>query len=130
MRSYFILALPILVLAALAGCGEPKLYQVSGHVTYHGRPLPAGVIYFDPDVMRGSDAPQGYAIIQDGAYNTAGVGGKGVLGGAYVARIEGFDGRPGVELPLGLPLFNNFTQELDLPRADAQQDFTVSSGRD
>jgi hypothetical protein len=126
-----ILAPALLVLGSLvcAGCGGPVTYHVSGHVTYDGEPLPAGVIYFDPDVTKSNDGPQGYAIIKDGNYNTSAEGGKGVVGGAYVARIEGFDGRPGEELPLGMPLFTDFTQTLDLPEDDFQQDFSVSRER-
>ena len=29
----------------------------------------------------------------------------GVIGGLYKIRIEGFDGKPGNELPLGKPIF-------------------------
>lgn len=117
----------LLVLSSLvaAGCGNSGMYHVAGQVTCDGQPLPAGVLYFDPDVTRGNDGPQGYAMIKDGRYSTSAVGGKGVVGGAYVARIEGFDGRPGQELPLGRPLFTDFTQTLDLPAADSQQDFAV-----
>jgi hypothetical protein len=110
---------------ALVGCGGPVMYRVSGHVTYDGKALPAGVIYFDPDVTKQNDGPQGYAIIKDGNYDTSAEGGKGVVGGAYLVRIEGFDGRPGEELPLGMPLFTDFTQPADLPNADSQQDFSV-----
>jgi hypothetical protein len=108
-----------------AGCGGPVRYHVSGQVTYDGQPLPAGVLYLDPDVTRRNDGPQGYAIIKDGSYSTSAAGGRGVVGGAYVARIEGFDGRPGQELPLGKPLFTDFRQSLDLPAADVRQDFSV-----
>jgi len=122
----FAQALLVLGLLVCAGCGGPVSYQVSGHVTYDDKPLPAGVVYFDPDVTKSNDGPQGYAIIKDGSYNTSAEGGRGVVGGAYVARIEGFDGRPGEELPLGMPLFTDFTQTLDLPEADSEQDFSVS----
>lgn len=109
----------------IAGCGGSKLYEVSGRVTYDGRPLPAGVIYFDPDVTRQNDGPQGYALIKDGAYSTAAQGGRGVAGGPHVVRIEGFDGRPGAELPLGKPLFTDYQERRDLPRARSAQDFNV-----
>jgi hypothetical protein len=108
-----------------AGCGGPARYHVSGQVMYDGQPLPAGVLYFDPDVTRRNDGPQGYAIINEGSYSTSVAGGRGVVGGAYVARIEGFDGRPGQELPLGKSLFTDFRQPLELPTADVRQDFSV-----
>jgi hypothetical protein len=120
-----------LVLAAVAGtllsgCARgPRLFPVSGTVKHNGNTLPAGVIYFNPDVTRGNDGPQGYAIIKEGHYDTAGPGGKGVLGGPYVVRIEGFDGKPGNELPLGKPIFTDYQVAVDLPQTAATQDFDV-----
>jgi hypothetical protein len=114
----------------LAGCHQgPRLYPVSGKVMYGDKPLPAGVIYFDPDSSKKNDGPQGYAIIQNGEYNTAATGGKGVIGGPHIVRIEGFDGKPGEELPLGRPLFTDFQQPLDLPKAPATQNFDVPAIR-
>lgn len=114
------------MLLSLAGCGSgPSLYDVSGKVMYGGKPLPAGVIYFDPDVTKNNDGPQGYAVIRNGEYNTAAAGGKPVIGGPHIARIEGFDGKPGEELPVGRPLFTDFRQALDLPKAPATQNFDV-----
>jgi hypothetical protein len=110
----------------LSGCTRgPRLYPVSGTVTHKGNPLPAGVIYFNPDVTRGNDGPQGYAIIKEGHYDTADTGGKGVLGGPYTVRIEGFDGMPGNELPLGKPIFTDYQVAVDLPQTAATQDFDV-----
>jgi hypothetical protein len=109
-----------------AGCGGPELYDVSGTVTYDGKSLPAGVIYFDPDVLKNNKSSQGYAVIKDGAYDTAAKGGKPVVGGSYLARIEGFDGKPGKELPMGKSLFTNFQKAIELPRATSTQDFYVS----
>jgi hypothetical protein len=101
------------------------LYDVSGRVTYDGQPLPAGVIYFDPDVTKQNDGPQGYAVIKDGAYSTADRNGRGVAGGPHIVRIEGFDGRPGAELPLGRPLFTDYHENRDLPRSKSELNFAV-----
>jgi hypothetical protein len=122
----FASALPVVACVLHAGCGDgPKRYDVSGRVTYAGQPLPAGVIYFDPDATQNNDGPQGYAIIKDGAYSTAAPTGKGVVGGPHIARIEGFDGQPGQELPLGKPLFTDYQERRDLPRESSEQDFAV-----
>ncbi len=110
-----------------SGCAKaPGTYPVAGTVSFQGKPLPAGVIFFDPDVLKKNDGPQGYAIIQNGQYNTADPGGRGVVGGPYVVRIEGFDGKPGRELPLGKPLFTDFKKALELPAATSVQDFDIS----
>jgi hypothetical protein len=93
-------------------------------VTFDGQLIPAGVIFFDPDVSRGNDGPQGFATITDGHYDTR-ENGKGAVGGPHRVRIQGFDGKPGAELPLGHPLFPEYTVAVDLPGQAATRDFDV-----
>lgn len=113
------------IVAITLGCGcsdsGPRYYHVSGTVTYRGQPLSAGQIFFTADYTKGNDGMQGSAIIKEGRYDTRGTG-KGVLGGAYRIRIDGFDGKPGNELPLGKPLFQKEFQR-DLPKAVSTQGF-------
>jgi hypothetical protein len=101
-------------LLCLAGCGEQKLQDVTGTVTYDGKPLPAGVVWFDPDPAHPDKPPQGFAYVKDGAFTTAEKG-RGIRPGAYLVRVEGFDGKPGNELPLGKPLFTDFQEKRDMP---------------
>src|SRR5205807_6772258 len=79
-----------LVAACLAapGCGGSRGVEVSGEVTFDGKPVPAGRIYFNPDVTKGNDGPQGYAEIHDGKFDTS-KGGKGACGGPTVVVISG-----------------------------------------
>jgi len=123
--------LVFLLALCAAGCDRgPALYHVSGSVTYDDKPLPAGQIFFDPDVSKGNDGPQGFAHIKAGEFDTA-EGGRGVRGGPYVIRIQGFDGKPGNELPLGKPLFTNFRESRDLPKEKSEQNFDVlAKGKD
>ena len=128
MRSLVSSAWLLLAACCLAfpGCSTgPKVYRVSGTVTYLGQPLPAGVIFFDPDTTKGNSGPQGYASIKDGRYDTADPGGTGVGGGPYQARIDGFDGKPARELPMGRPLFSRYQQLIELPMEAATQNFDV-----
>src|SRR5262245_19770637 len=94
----FRLVFSCLLAAALSfspGCGGgPKRYHISGKVTHQGRAIPAGEIIFDPDEIKGKDGVQGFALIQDGEYDTSVRGGKGVGAGPYVVKIRGFDGKP------------------------------------
>jgi hypothetical protein len=111
----------ILCLAASPGCSnEEKLYRVSGAVTHGGKPIPKGLIFFDPT----ADGPQGFANILDGKYDTAQQG-KGVRGGAYSIRVNGFDGKEANEAPFGQPLFPEYTGTKDLPQADSTYDLDV-----
>jgi len=122
--------LPILITAALCGCGGnngPRRYQVSGTVTYDGKPVVKGFIYFSPDVENGNDGPGGGAIINQGVYRTE--PSKGIVGGSHHVRIVGYDGVPatveGEELPDGKPLFTPFETIIDFPREDSTEDFAI-----
>jgi hypothetical protein len=109
-----------LIVVAPAGCSNGiHLYPVKGTVTFKGKPIPAGVVWFDPDVMTSSTAPQGYAYIKNGEFDSS-ANGRGVAGGTYVVRVEGFDGQPGNELPLGKPLFAKYEQKTDFPKAKSE----------
>ena len=102
----------------LAGCDGDSRKELSGTVTYDGKPLPAGVISFEPDATKGNDGPAGTAIVKDGQFRTA--PGKGVLGGAYRVRIQGGDGVNAGELnPHGRPLpppTGEYRMDIDLPK--------------
>jgi hypothetical protein len=115
----------VLGLVAWAGCTrQEKLYQVSGVVTYDGKPIPKGLIFFDPK----TDGPQGFANILNGKYDTAQQG-KGVRGGAYDVRVNGFDGKEANEAPFGQALFPEYTSTKDLPKADSTYDLDVPRHR-
>jgi hypothetical protein len=46
-----------------------------------------------PDVSQGSSGPAGYALIENGIFDTA-LNGRAVVVGHQVAHIQGFDGVP------------------------------------
>jgi hypothetical protein len=54
----------LLFLAVCAGCSSSSQGTISGKVTYHGKPVPAGTVVFVPQVQGGSFA----APIRDGQY--------------------------------------------------------------
>jgi hypothetical protein len=111
---------------AVTGCGEtgPKRYHLAGKVTLAGQPVPAGQIFFDPDISKGNDGPAGFAFIKNGTYDTR-LDGRAHVGGAHQVRIQAFDGKPGSELPLGRMLVPEFSTTADLPKQKASQDFDV-----
>jgi hypothetical protein len=120
----------------LGGCGGgnagPTLYQLSGTVTFAGKPVPAGTILFEPDVAKGNRGPAGFATIRDGKFDTR-EGGKGTVGGPHTARITGME----APLPEGVPveearvksLFSEYAAPVDLPKEDATHDFEVPAKR-
>lgn len=124
---------PLCVLAMLAlsvGCNRntgPARYDVSGSITYDGKPVPAGSIIFAPDTSKGNDGPGASAEIKDGVYRTR--ANQGTVGGPHVATVSGFDGVPyqngPVTNPMGKALFTNVQISVDLPKQTTTQDIVV-----
>jgi hypothetical protein len=110
----------------VVGCGtsDSQLHHLSGKVTFNGQPLPKGRIVFLPDTTKGNSGPGGFAEINDGAYDTRTNGAPGP-GGALIVQIEGFDGKTTAANRVGKPLFLGYGVKVDVPRANATQDFDV-----
>jgi hypothetical protein len=113
-------------LAFLTSCGpgEPVYFDISGTVTYQGKPVPMGTIYFEPDSSKGVKGQMGSADIRAGQYDTKGKG-RGVLGGAYVIRLGGFDGKVAYEAPYGAALFPEYSMSKELPKEHQTLDIEV-----
>ena len=115
----------VLLVALQAGCtSTERLYDLSGTATYDGRPIPAGIIYFDPDPIKGGTGTQGFANIHGGHYTTA-VNGRGIRGGSYIIRITGYNGKTANEAPLGQSLFDEYEMKKDLPAANSELNFDI-----
>ena len=118
------------VFVAAFGCHRnagPARYDLTGTITYAGKPVPAGYILFAPDKSKGNDGPGADAEIKDGVYHTRLK--QGTVGGPHVATISGFDGKPsgqGPDVnPMGKPLFANVQINVDLPKQAATYDLAV-----
>ncbi len=116
-----------------AGCGPngPQRFHVEGSVTYAGKPLPRGVIRFEPDGSKGNAGPVGLAEIADGRYTTDQPGTKGSLRGPIVAVITGYPVLDSTK-ELQLPLFSEYRIEAVLEPKDGgpvKLDFDVPETR-
>ena len=114
-----------LLLCVGCGGGDARQYDVSGTVSYGGQPVPTGAIVFEPAASQEKSGPPGFAPIEAGKFDTR--NGKGVVGGPYVVKISGNDGRQD-ELglfPSGQPLFAEHVIKIDLPKEDSEQAFEV-----
>ncbi len=113
---------PAVFVLSLAGCkpSEP-VYHISGTITFQGKAIPRGQIYFDPD---GPGAVQGAADVVDGKYDTR-TSDMPIRGGKYVVRVQGYDGVGGPEKPWGNALFNEFTTTKDFEEKDQVFDLEV-----
>jgi hypothetical protein len=83
--------LPALLCLFVLGCGGSKTYRVTGKVTFQGKPVPAGKIYFLPDSSKGNTGPSGFADIKNGEYDTGATGGSNPPSGAVIIAVEGLD---------------------------------------
>ena len=116
----------------LTGCGKggPSRYTVSGAVTYGGKPVPKGRIYFQPDEGKGNSGLTGTAIIENGQYRTK--SGEGPVSGPQVVIVRCFNGIPHPEepdeTPMGMPLCNPFKTYVEIPQEAFTQDFHVPRG--
>jgi hypothetical protein len=81
----------LLTFAFLAGCGEeePAGKPVSGHVTFHGKPLDHGSIQFTPAAEQGTMSG---GMIKDGHYQVSAE--HGLKPGLYDVRISSKEGGP------------------------------------
>lgn len=119
------------VIAALAGCsdGSEQVVHVRGTVTYQGKPLPMGMIVFEPDTSRGNSGPQGHANIVNGQFDTK-QSKKGALAGPLIVRITGGDGvNAEAFTPFGNLLFEEYSTHIDLKRDQTDLTFDVPKSR-
>lgn len=110
---------------ACSGCGDSQNLRVSGRVTFNGKPVPTGKIYFSPDASKQNKGPSGFADIKDGSYDTGQKGGRGVAGGPMVVRIEGFEEVPPTGDITTKQLFYPYEESVDLPKSSTTKDFEV-----
>jgi hypothetical protein len=108
----------VVVAMAATGCGGsngPVRHDVTGTVTYEGKPIESGVVVFDPDASKQNKGPQAFARVIQGQFSTADSG-KGMVGGPHVLTISGMVG-PDPKKP-GNILYIDHKLELDLPGDD------------
>ncbi|MEX0642989.1 MAG: hypothetical protein WD468_09835 [Pirellulales bacterium] len=117
-----------LTFLASSGCGNGSSQRVAvwGDVTWKGQPVPAGVIYFNPDKKKGNTGPQGFALIQDGHFDSRAEFSKGCVTGPLVALIQGCTGEgKSSNFPYGRPLLAPVELPLDVPAEGGQIDLTI-----
>ena len=97
---------------AILGCSaEVPTFPVEGMVTFKGKAIPKGEIYFDPDIS--IKGPQGRALISEGKFSTKDIN-SGIVPGKYIIRIHGFDGKPREEAPMGKAIFPAYELPMEL----------------
>jgi hypothetical protein len=121
-----VLTLFVFLLPLVNGCGTSKVprHNLSGRVTFRGKPVPVGLIVFEPDASRGNRGPQGYAQIFDGRYETEKFG-KGAIIGALRVEITGFPPGDGSAGNPSTPLFPPYKTQVEVSADTSTLDFDV-----
>lgn len=105
------------LVAALTACGcggGDGLVDISGTVSFKGKTIPKGMIWFDPAPSHAKKPAQGFAFIEDGKFDSK-ANGRGVINGPYLVRVEGYDGQAANEFPYGKPLsVGNIEVKMDI----------------
>ena len=115
------------VLTPLTGCSPPgpKMYPISGEVTFEGIPVVDGQIRFTPDSGKGNAGPPGYAVITDGKYAASGK--HSVMAGPYYVTLFGYsEPHHGGESDLRTALFAEIIKEIDVPAKASIHDFHLT----
>jgi hypothetical protein len=104
-----------------AGCGKQTRFDITGQVTFDGRPVPAGTVTFIPAGKRQAEAGTGFARIHAGRFATR--EGRSPGSGPHRVMVNGCDGVPFESRlgdvvdkhPMGKDLFTSHVVEVDLP---------------
>ncbi|MDY0165347.1 MAG: hypothetical protein RBS80_02325 [Thermoguttaceae bacterium] len=95
VRNRMLFGVAAALIALLSGCGggEPR-GDVQGTVVFDGKPVPAGMVSFEPAAATG---PARNVAIRDGAYRASGT--LGLTPGTYRVRIAAGDAAAADEGP-------------------------------
>ncbi|UUO07751.1 hypothetical protein M4951_05430 [Blastopirellula sp. J2-11] len=119
--SQFAIATTILLAVGCAEKASVNQFDVSGVVTFDGKPVPHGSIIFQPDEAQGNAGPYGSAMIKDGKFDTRVDNGTATIGGPHLISIEAFDGvEPNQDYaPYGRSIGDSYQEAFVLPQTDS-----------
>jgi hypothetical protein len=112
----------------LAGCGGDGMnrQRIKGTVTFQGKPVAFGAIFFEPTESVGKIAPTSYLAIRNGRFDTQD---KGPVPGKYRVVVGGQDqSKKRVDddgITHTTPLFNDYRFEVDIPPPNNTLDVVV-----
>jgi hypothetical protein len=114
MRAIILTGLVLSCLAAGCESSGPTVFRRTGAVTFDGKAVPLGKVYFEPDVAAGGSGSTGFADIRDGKYDTGTT--KGSPSGPTIVRVVGYsDQNKDATSGFGPPLFVEYVTKADLP---------------
>lgn len=122
----------VAAILVLSGCDSQARHQLSGTVTYQGKPVTMGSVRFEAEHSAGNVTPVCYAQIVDGKYEMKPE--ERPATGRYRVLVMGIDEsrikkEPGV--PWEMPeLFPPYTTTIDVPQPNGTFDITIPDTKD
>lgn len=98
--------------------------QISGTVTYKGKPIPAGNVMFTPDVSIAGGQIRMF-MVTDGVFDSSKDPSPGLMPGKYDVTIAGYDGK---KIPMyfqGKQIFNAVKEPIEVGTGSTKKDFVV-----
>jgi hypothetical protein len=120
------LALFSLVLAGCGGGDGLDRHRIRGTVTFKGKPVEAGSIFFEPTASVGQVAPTSYLAVKNGKYDA---GEEGPVKGKYRVVVGGQDvSKSKVDddgITITPQLFKDYRFEVEIPPPNNTLDVEV-----
>jgi hypothetical protein len=130
MNRSLIICVATVVFAGLLGCSKtsPDGVDVWGNVEWKGNPVPSGIVTFTPDAAKGNRGHQGWAIIENGRFDTRNSGSKSSPKGACIVTIS--DKQPSTDPahPAGTSIIVKYDQAMEMPSASGELNLIVPDG--
>jgi len=113
------------LLMLVLGCDStPRPAQISGSVTFKGKPIPAGNLTFTPDVET-SGGKLKMLTVKDGRFDSSKEQDPGLPPGKYKVTIAGYDGVQIRMFYQGKQIFNAVSEDFVVPDGTTTKDFSV-----
>lgn len=110
-----------------AGCSKagPDGVDVWGSVEWKGIPVPSGIVTFTPDMAKGNRGHQGWAIIENGQFDTRKTSSKTAPKGACIVTVS--DKQPSTDPshPRGTSLILKYDEAKEMPTASGEFNLVI-----
>jgi hypothetical protein len=116
-----------LIMLVAGGCNRSGPFDVSGTVTFEGKPVPIGLVIIEPDAEKGKRGTQTQGLIKDGHFRT--LPGHGAISGPVLITVNANDGVPTPMAAKGKLLFRTFQYRTELPAASSTLDIEVPAAQ-
>jgi hypothetical protein len=124
---YGLMVLTALMSLSCSQSGTVERQHISGKVSFKGTPLTLGRIDLIADVSQGNQGPTGFAIINNGQYDTR--EGKGPVPGSLIVQISWLDAPEGHDPEMGVDpaMIKKYSTTIEVSAEHDEHDFDITT---